>query len=371
MSAPTQPAEGPLSLFGGAIRAWDDFWFSRADPTTLCWVRFWCGLLTFYVTLTYTWGLLSYIGPNAYLNENLANEILRETPFYGLSMDWKDEYKEVNKGNWYWSIFYHVTSPGWIVAIHVFFLFVMALFTVGFATRYTGILTWVGAMSYVQRSTDTVFGLDTMMMILLLYLLIGPSGATLSIDRWIEKWRARRSGLPEPPVEPSYAANFAIRLMQVHFCVIYLASGATKLLGTTWWSGTSLNLVMLNPSFSPLKNPLYYYAMKSMATHRWVWETFMSFSILFSILLEVSFSFLIWDRRWRWALMCASVGLHTGIAIFMGLTTFSLMMLVFLTSFFPPEVLSRFVTSAQERLERWRKASVKPVPQSGELVMSR
>jgi len=185
-----------------------------------------------------------------------------------------------------------VTDPTWIVALHVFFLVNMLLFSAGFLTRFTGAITWIGAMSYVQRANSTVFGLDTMMLILLLYLQIGPSGARYSIDRLIEKWRARRAGLPEPVVEPSYAANFAVRLMQVHFCIVYLASGTSKLLGSTWWSGQALNLVMLNASFAPMDNPAYLWLMKSLAKHRWLWETFMSINILFSVLLELSFSFL-------------------------------------------------------------------------------
>lgn len=372
MNAPNQPADNVFSLFGGIFRAWDQFWFSKADPTTLCWIRFWCGLLTFYVTLTYSWQLLSYVGPEAYMNEQLADEVLRKVDRYALSMDWEDRYTKIGQGNWFWSIYYHVTSPGWIVAIHVFFLVVTLLFTVGFATRITGALSWIGAMSYVQRSTDTVFGLDTMMMILLLYLMVGPSGATLSVDRWIQKWRARRQGLPIPPVEPSYSANFAIRLMQVHFCVIYLASGATKLLGSTWWSGTSLNYIMLNPMFAPMKNPIYLFVMKSLASTRWVWETAMSVSILFSVMTEIGFPFLVWDRRWRWAAICASIMLHTGIAIFMGLTTFSLMMIIFVCCFVPPDVIAKFVTAVQARLERLLNTNgAKVSPREGELVLSR
>src|SRR5262249_49300377 len=145
----------------------------------------------------------------------------------------------------------------WIVASHVFFLCSMLLFALGLWTRLSGALAWVGAMCYVQRASSTVFGLDTMMMIALLYLNVGPSGAALSLDRWLQKRRARRLGEPEPAVEPSRVANFAIRLTQVHFCIIYLATGTSKLLGTSWWSGTALNLVLLNPSFAPMDSALY------------------------------------------------------------------------------------------------------------------
>ena len=38
-------------------------------------------------------------------------------------------------------------------------------------------------------------------------------------------------------VEPSVAANVALRLFQVHFCIIYINSGMSKLQGAAWWNG--------------------------------------------------------------------------------------------------------------------------------------
>jgi len=373
MIAKTEPGGGGWSsVVRDAWGGWDRFWFSRMDPATLSWIRLCCGLLTFYVHLTYSWGLFSYVGKDGFVNHDLAGWVLRDAPLYGTGGGWDDQYVPVGQGNYYWSIYYHVTNPGLIVAIHVFFLLHMLLFALGLATRYTGAITWIGAMSYVQRANSTVFGLDTMMMILLLYLQIGPSGARYSLDRMISKWWARRKGLPEPEVQPSYAANFAVRLMQVHFCIIYLASGTSKLLGSMWWSGTALNLVMLNPAFAPMDKAPYYYLMKKLAAHRWLWESVMWFNIVFSVMLETSFTFLVWHRRWRWVMICASVMLHLGIGLFMGLTTFSLMMMIFVCAFVPPETVDQAVTWVRERLAAMLTSRRPKAPErAGELVMSR
>src|SRR5262249_42407911 len=156
-----------------------------------------------------------------------------------------------------WSVYFHITDTTAIVACHIGFLIAMAMFTVGFATRVTSVLAWVGVISYIQRTPTTVFGMDTMMNILMVYLMIGPSGATLSVDRWIQKWRARKEGREPDPVQPSVMANFAIRLMQVHFCFIYMASGLSKLQGPAWWNGTALWGTMANYSFAPMDWPAY------------------------------------------------------------------------------------------------------------------
>src|SRR5262249_47942256 len=160
---------------------------------------------------------------------------LRQAYYWAYTDGWSERAEQVARGNQYWSVFYHVHSPGWIIALHVGFLVAMALFAAGLWTRVTAALSWVGAMSYAWRAQSPVFGLDTMMLITLTYLMIGPSGDALSLDRLLRRRRDRRRGVSTPPPAPSAAANFAVRLIQVHFCIIYFGSGTSKLLGPSWW----------------------------------------------------------------------------------------------------------------------------------------
>jgi hypothetical protein len=305
------------------------------------------------------------------VDKEVADYIQKEIPNYALPWNWTDQPKKISQGNWYWSIYYHVTSPDWIIALHVFFVLIPLVWAAGLFTRITGVLTWIAAMSYVQRASNTVFGLDTMMMITLTYLNIGPAGATLSLDRWLEKRRALRSGERIPEVQPSYTANFALRMTQVHFCIIYLATGTSKLLGSTWWAGTSLNLVLLNASFAPMDQLPYYKLMKFLASHRVLWELVMTSAIAYTLLLEIAFPFLIWVPRCRWLMICGSVLLHTGIGLMMGLVTFSLMMMIMVLSFVPPEVIRRFISQVEEAVTTVRPRKQEPQAKLGKLVLSR
>src|SRR5262249_54056114 len=158
--------------------------------------------------------------------------------------------------------------PGWVVAVHVAFLVAMFLFTIGFCTRLTSVLTWVGIISYIHRTPTTLFGMDTIMNILAIYLMIGPSGAALSVDRLIARWWAGRQGRELGPPRPLVSANFAIRLMQIHFCIIYLASGLSKLQGPAWWNGNALWGTMANYSFAPMHWPAYLAFLKFLSEHR-------------------------------------------------------------------------------------------------------
>jgi hypothetical protein len=97
----------------------------------------------------------------------------------------------------------------------------------------------------------------------------------------------------------------------------------------------------------------------------------MTSAIVFTLALEISFPFLVWNMRTRWLMMCGSVILHTGIGLFMGLGTFSLMMLVMLLSFAPPDVVRTIVGSLGEAASSWRARKEPAAGKVGKLVMTR
>ena len=112
---------------------------------------------------------------------------------------------------------------------------VFALLTIGLFSRTMSVLAFVATASYVGRAPGALFGLDQINLLLSMYLMVGPSGAAYSVDRWLQ---ARRLGRQLPPAPKSTAANIAIRLIQLHLCVIYLYAGMGKLMGPAWWNGT-------------------------------------------------------------------------------------------------------------------------------------
>jgi hypothetical protein len=354
---------------------WGGFWFSPGDPTTLGMIRVFAGLIVLYVHLAYCYDLQEFFGKGAWINQEMMNESRLQAPVVDLPSGWDaspftslngadpDEQPQaaayiqkwgihpsrtLAQGSYAWSLWFHVQSPTTMWAIHGAILLIMALFTIGFCTRITSVLTWLAALNYIHRSPTTVFGMDTMMNIALLYLMIGPSGAAFSVDRLLARrgyrWFAllgwgRRTAAATP--EPMVSANFALRLMQVHYCIIYAAAGTAKLLGGAWWNGTALWWTAANYEFTALRLPPYFNALRWLCAHRWLWEILFSGGVVYTILLQLSFPFLVWLPRWRWLMVSGSVILHTGIAVFMGLTGFGLLMLALVLSFVPGEVVRR------------------------------
>jgi hypothetical protein len=391
----TPPADTPRSLldiFARIFRSWDRFWFAPGDPTTLGLIRICAGAITLYVHLVYTLDLQTLVGRDAWISTDRINEFRHDIPVVpppdmwvqpqvksdplpsdearaneirSFMQTWNSDPRLVpTKGIFLTSIWYHVTDPTWMAIIHGFVLVAMFMFTIGLCTRVTSALTWLAALSYVQRAPTTLFGMDTMMMIALFYLMIGPSGAALSVDRLLRRWWARRQAerlqlaVPawEPP-SPSVTANFALRLIQIHFCIIYAASGLSKLQGAQWWSGTALWGTMANYEFNPLDWARYQDFLVFLSSHRWLWELVTSGGVAFTILLEISFPFLIWRRSTRWVMIICAVFLHTGISMTMGLTTFGLMMLAMLLSFVPAAAVRQLLNT----LAGWRRPT-EPAP---------
>jgi hypothetical protein len=261
-----------------------------------------------------------------------------------------------------WSIWFHVTDPTAMAWVQSCIILATFLFTIGFCTRVTSVLTWFGFVSYLHRSTTTVFGVDAMMAIALLYLMIGPSGAALSVDRLIRRWwvsyralwAAKRDvnpphqagkfvPVPPLPVSPSISANFAIRLFQIHVCIIYAAAGLSKLQGVSWWNGEAIWGTLANFEFAPMQYGFYNSFLHFLCGSVFLWQLFMTTGTLFTLAFEIGFAFLVWGPRTRWVIIAMAVTLHGGIGLFMGLKTFSLMMLTLVMSFVPPEAIRRLL----------------------------
>jgi len=261
-----------------------------------------------------------------------------------------DERTIFRRGQSIFSVWFHVTNPTEMALMHGTILVIIALFTLGFCTRVTSVLTWLAVVGYIHRTNQILFGMDTMMNILLVYLMIGNSGAALSVDRLIARYRAaraslRRSGTIDEPTRAfldraplSTGANFGVRLIQVHFCFIYMAAGLSKLKGTGWWSGNAFWDVMINPEFTLMKYHFFEQVVRSIAEIKWLYYTITMFGVWFTWGLEISFPFLVWTRL-RPLMLWMAVLLHAGIGMLMGLNLFELLMMTMLLVYLPPGVI--------------------------------
>lgn len=208
-------------------------------------------------------------------------------------------------------------------------LIIVALFTLGTFTRITAVLTALIVISYANRATGALFGLDQVLVMLCLYMAIGNSGGAFSFDRW---WKMRRSSGRESSGSPSLhwhgidspdvSTNIAIRLIQLHLCLIYFYAGLGKLQGETWWNGQAIWFSVASHEYQTLD-------LTWMADHMGL----VAFLTLVTVYWEVTYPALVWNRLTRPIVLLIAVFTHLGIGLAMGMMTFGLIMLVANLSF--------------------------------------
>jgi hypothetical protein len=219
-----------------------------------------------------------------------------------------------------WSFWFYV-SDRWLIAVWVCCLVVAFLFAIGFATRITAVLAWVIAISTVRRAPVALFGFDYMIATWLFYLAVfGASGQALSVDRFIAARRRwpRRASLVEQArgSSPSISVNLTLRVIQLHLAFIYGAAGLSKLMGTEWWNGTAIQMIMLTPEFRR-------FDLVRLAAYPWL----LSIATHAGLFLEISYPVFIWVPKLRPLVIASMVLLHLGNDLMLGLTEFGLTMI--------------------------------------------
>lgn len=315
------------------LTGWNRFWFTPADPATLGLIRILAGAMLLYTHFVWTFGLADFFGPDSWASPAAARQLLPDG------------------GKWDWSVFWLVKSPAALWTIHIAALLIFFLLMAGLFSRVVAVLAYLFAVSYVNRVPGALFGLDQINCLLAMYLMIGPSGAAYSLDRL----RVPRSadGL-RPPAAPSTGANLAIRLIQVHMCVIYFFAAMGKLRGDYWWSGHAMWRSVFNLEYQSLD-----------VTWLVHWPLLSALATQITVYWELFFCVLIWPRLTRPMMLALAAPVHLGIAICMGMITFGLIMLVGCLSFVPPWLVRRC-------LERGRPSEAREArPPRGEQLAPR
>jgi hypothetical protein len=295
--------------------------------------------MIFYTHLVWSLNLLAFLGPKGWLPTSTVALIKQSPPRQSL---WGDQV--VEGGNSTWSYLYYVDSPALLWLLHISALVVLAMFTLGLFTRVTSILTFIITLSYCHRLEGSLFGLDQINALLATYLMFGQSGAVWSLDRWLTT-RGGRS----LPIQPSIGTNIAIRLIQIHMCVIYLFGGIGKARGDTWWEGSALWF-----AFATLE----YQSLDMVWTVHLPWLLALLTHI--TLFWELAYAFLIWPKLTRPIMLILAVLVHAGIALAMGMKTFGLMMIFANLAFVYPEYVEATVAACGRLLARKPVASPSP-----------
>ncbi len=294
------------SHFGEIFSGWDRFWYSPTDPSTLSILRIFTGLLLFWTHLVWSFDLTSFFGAEGWIESSLRSAM--------------------NENRFAFS-FFGLMGPTWLVWVfHGLNLIAFFLLMIGLFSRTVAVWSFVVAISYANYVTPgAFFGLDKINCLLAMYVMLGPCGARYSIDSLLRKRRE------QPMVESSIMANIAVRLIQLHLCVVYLFSGLGKLQGELWRNGGATWYTVANVEYRSLN-------MTWLADHLWLVDLLTHATVFW----ELFYCCLIWNRLARPWMLLTAVGMHGFIGIAMGMPEFAFAMLVANMAFLSPETIRKF-----------------------------
>ncbi len=294
--APAEQGRGEASWIGGWAHAWNTFWFTPADPLPLAVVRIATGLILAWSSFVWLADVDAFFGTTGWMPPEHV---------------WR-----MNDQPWQWSGYFAAADANGIRVIAGLTLIAAILLTLGLATPLAAVVALVGFLSAANRAPLNTFGLDDTLGMLLIPLAIGPAGARLSLDRLL--------GAGGGDGKWSVAANVALRLIQVHLCVVYFFSGCGKMLGASWWEGTALWGAAANVQYRTLD-------LTGLARHPLVTNAL----TLGTLFWEVSYPALVWPRLTRRLWIAMAVAVHLGIGLAMGMMEFGLAMITANLAFVP------------------------------------
>ena len=277
--------------------AWTTFWFTPSDPALLGILRILTGTLLTWSSVIWLCDQEGFFGQNGWQS---AGNVWR-----------------LNDQPWHWSWYFVAQTPtaGWLLAA----LSVLAALSlsVGCFTRAAACIAFAGYVSAVNRAPLNTFGFDDALGIMLVPMVIGSAGARFSVDGIFKKIR------PIPNIE----TTIAMRLIQVHLCIIYFFSGCGKLLGASWWEGTALWGAVANIQYRTIDLTLL------------AWHPLLVNALtLCALFWEISYVALIWPRLTRPIFLVTAVFVHLGIGLTMGMMEFGIAMLIANMAFLPPHL---------------------------------
>jgi len=221
-------------------------------------------------------------------------------------------------------------------ATGLIYVFALVCLLLGWGTRKAAVAAWFTHLMLFSTGLLMNYGVDWVANSFLVYLIWIPSGALLSLDRWAGR----------APPTPSPAARLSLRVIQVHLCIAYLAGGLEKAMGEQWWNGEAV--------WRALKLPIYGHHDVSWLAHVPWLAVIAGWAVL---IIEIGYPVFIWPRLTRRVWVLATVGMHLGIALFVGLSVFGAFMMVPTFAVFgvsaEPRARGAFVWSAAS-LAFWR-----------------
>jgi hypothetical protein len=311
-----------------AWTVWERFWFTPAPTSTLALFRIAFGVVI------------------------LGWAISLAPPLYSFFSDDGVLPGHPDSGTGSWGVLQLSSTPAAVTLLYLLLVVASISLIVGFASRLAAIVVWVALVSFGRRDPWVLNSGDLMLAVLAFYLMLAPSGAALSIDRWL----GARSRFWEFPLR----SIWPLRLIQVQVSIVYLFAVWEKVRGQTWNEGTAV-------SYAFRIEDLERFPVPSFITDSLVLSNVLTFGTLG---MELALAILVWNRKLRPWVLLGGVALHLGIDFAVRVGFFSYAALVAYIAFLPPDTVSTWAYRLRDRAVRsrfaWLVPSAQPLEPGGQ-----
>jgi hypothetical protein len=208
--------------------------------------------------------------------------------------------------------------------------------TLGLFTRTSMVVAFMTLLSFQNRNDFILNSGDIVLRNILFFMMFSAAGRAYSLDRWIQAVRFGKSATPvmERP--------WALRLIQIQFCVIYIATVLFKIKGSHWVDGTAVYIATRLDEFVRVPVPL----LNNLALIKvMTWST---------LVVELAMGTLVWFKDLRYWVLLAGIGLHLGIELVMSIPMFEWVMITTMLSLVDPYDIIRIEKYLRETVSKFR-----------------
>lgn len=284
--------------------AWSKFFFESDAIHSLRLFRLLLGLLLFFAYVVRAVDNEFYYGADGVIN---LSKMIETFPM---------KYR--------WSLLIWWPGPAMLWGSTIVFLVSLLSMAFGFYPRISAAIATFLHISFMHRNMGIVYGLDMISVFFLLYLTFAKTDfKSEDGDAWSR-----------------LLTSVSLRLIQIQVCVIYAYSGWEKLKGVTWWKGEAIWTVFANAQIA-----------------RWHMNWVAHFPLVISVatyatlIFEIYFPALVWNRKLRIWVLLIGVGLHLGIGVVVFIPFFAALMVVSYASFLTDEESA----SVLRRIRLWTR----------------
>ncbi len=244
-------------------------------------------------------------------------------------------------------LFHHYYTPGkeTFLQAHLWAVWSVAVissgcFAIGLMTRTAGVTAAASQLLFTSLSGSYTWGWGKVAPFFVLYLVLADSGRRWSVDRRLRQWLRERSGKAEnaPGPEVDTVAGWAVRLFQIHVCVIYFAAAWHRIDDPGWLYGH-----MVYEAFS-------YGLYSRLPMQDWqAWRPLFWILCWGVFVLELFAPIQLWRRRSRTGWAVALIILHLGLELGATVGWWQYLMMASLVIFLPPGWCQRALSTLTPR----------------------